>query len=223
MGVLSDPAITETDIAAGRYDGAEVRAWLVQWDDVANRMLRFRGTVGELRRGGGAFHADLRGLTEALNQPQGRSYQRQCTAVLGDAHCRFDLTTPGYREDRAAEGVTDAQVFRFAAMNTYDPRWFERGRLQVLTGTAAGLAGVIKHDRFAADGARVLTLWQPLGAMVAAGDLLRLDAGCDKRAATCRFKFANQLNYRGFPDIPGEDWLVSVPLRNGDNSGGSLR
>ncbi len=222
MGALSDPAINEADIEAGRYDGAKVRSWLVRWDDVSARMLRFRGTIGELRRSGGAFHAELRGLTEALNQPQGRSFQSQCTAVLGDAHCRFDLTTDGYREDTAVEEVSEGRVFRFAALNTFDQRWFERGRLEMLSGAAAGLAGVIKHDRFDVQGVRVIALWQPLQAMIAPGDLVRLDAGCDKQVETCRLKFSNLLNFRGFPDIPGEDWLMSVPVQDGRNDGGSL-
>jgi uncharacterized phage protein (TIGR02218 family) len=222
VGALSDPAITEADIVAGRYDGAGVRAWLVQWSNPDARVLQFRGTIGELRRGSGAFHAELRGLTEALNQAQGRSYQRMCTAVLGDTLCRFDLTADGYREERAVGSVDNAQVFRFPALDTYDPRWFERGHLTMLDGVASGLSGVIKHDRFDATGTRVIELWAPLGAVVTAGDVVRLDAGCDKRRGTCRLKFDNLMNFRGFPDIPGEDWLVSIPVRSGDNDGGSL-
>jgi uncharacterized phage protein (TIGR02218 family) len=57
MGALSDAAINEADIEAGRFDGAEVKASLVNWADVATRTSRFAGTIGELRRSGGAFHA----------------------------------------------------------------------------------------------------------------------------------------------------------------------
>lgn len=112
LGALSAAAITEADIAAGRYDGAEVRAWLVNWRDPGQRIEQFRGTIGEVRRGAGAFQADLRGLTEALNQPQGRVYQRQCGAVLGDAACRFDLEASGYAKTRAAKGPTTGGAFR---------------------------------------------------------------------------------------------------------------
>ncbi len=42
-------------------------------------------------------------------------------------------------------------------------------------------------------------------------DLLRLEAGCDKRAVTCRYKFDNFVNFQGFPHIPGDDWLVAGP------------
>ncbi|QEE35882.1 DUF2163 domain-containing protein [Octadecabacter sp. SW4] len=222
MGVLSDSAITEADIDAGRFDGAEVRAWLVNWRDVTARMLRFRGTIGELRRVGGAFHADLRGLSEALNQPQGRVYQKPCAAVLGDGACRVDMNTAGYVSDRPAEIVDNAQEFRFAGFDDFSPEWFTRGRFTVTSGAATGLVGLIKRDRF--DGSqRVLTLWQPLRADVMTGDMLRIEAGCDKRAETCRLKFDNFVNFQGFPDIPGEDWLMSVPSQSGTNSGGSLR
>lgn len=220
LGALSDASLTEEDILAGRYDGAEVRAWLVNWAEVGQRVLQFRGTVGEVTRAGGAFQAELRGLTEALNQPQGRVYQRQCAAVLGDGQCRFDLTRPGYATERAAEGVEAGRVFRFAAMPGFDERWFERGRVRILTGRAAGLVGVVKNDRAEGAGRRI-ELWEAIALPVAPGDVVRIEAGCDKRAETCRLKFQNFLNFRGFPDIPGEDWLMSYPVRSGANTGGS--
>ena len=75
MGVLSHVSVSEADIEAGRFDGAEVLAWTVNWSDVSQRVLRFRGTLGEIRRSGGVFKAELSGLTERLNQAQGRIYQ----------------------------------------------------------------------------------------------------------------------------------------------------
>lgn len=222
LGVLSDTAINETEIAEGRFDGAEVQAWLVNWQDTEARLQRFNGSIGELRRGAGAFYADLRGLTEALNQPQGRVYQRTCGAILGDGACQFNLGQVGYSEDRVAEDVSRSQVFTFDALTNSEPRWFERGRLIVQSGAAAGLVGVIKHDQIGSDGRRVLELWEPIRAVVAAGDSLRIEPGCDKRAETCRLKFNNFNNFRGFPHIPGEDWLISVPRGEGNDDGGSL-
>lgn len=222
MGALSDAAIREEDILAGRYDGAEVRAWAVNWADVSQRVLQFRGSLGEITRAGGAFEAELRGLAERLNQVTGRVYQRGCTAVLGDAACGFDLDTPGYCAERAAEAVTGRLVFGFAAAGGQEDRWFERGRLVVQSGAAAGLWGMIKRDRITATGGREIELWEGLGADIAPGDLLRLEPGCDRRAETCRAKFLNFLNFRGFPHIPGEDWLASFPSSQTVNDGGSL-
>jgi uncharacterized phage protein (TIGR02218 family) len=222
MGALSDAAITEADIEAGRFDGAEVKAWLVNWADVATRTLRFAGTIGELRRSGGAFHAELRGLTEPLNQPQGRVYQTPCSAILGDGDCGFDLDTDGFATEVAVEGLVDRRRFTFFDMAGFEPAWFERGRLRVISGAAAGLIGLIKRDRFIGD-TREVEVWEGFRTEIAAGDMIRLEAGCDKRFETCRLKFANLLNFRGFPDIPGDDWLVSTPANGAQTVGGSLR
>lgn len=222
MGALSDAAITEADIEAGRFDGAEVKAWLVNWADVELRSLRFAGSIGELRRAGGAFHAELRGLTEMLNQPQGRVYQTSCSAILGDSACRFDLATDGYAADVAVETLIENRRFVFSDLAGFEPAWFERGRLRVLTGAGAGSVAVVKRDRFIND-TREVEIWEAFRSNVQAGDMIRLEAGCDKTMTTCRAKFLNLVNFQGFPDIPGDDWLVSTPVSSGQIGGGSLR
>jgi len=221
MGVLSDAALREEDIRAGRFDGAGVRAWLVNWNDVSQRMLQFRGSMGEIKRANGAFQAELRGLTEALNQPMGRVYQTPCSAVLGDKACGVDLNAAGYSHEGAVEIVEDRKLFRFTALDNFDDRWFEGGRVRLLSGAAEGLMGVVKNDRLAGDGRKV-ELWEKLGAAVAVGDMIRIEAGCDKIAATCRLKFNNILNFQGFPHIPGEDWLMGYPAEGQILDGGSL-
>lgn len=222
LGALSDARIREADIEAGRYDGADLRAWIVNWADPAQRHLRFRGSIGEIRRAGGAFRAELRGLTEALNRPIGRVFQKPCTAVLGDRACGFDLARPGFAVEVALRGVDDDGTLLFDSMAGYAPGWFRRGALEILDGAAAGLKAQIKRDETVND-RRVIAPWVALRAPLAEGDLVRLTAGCDKRFETCRFKFDNALNFQGFPDLPAEDWLMAVPARSGDLGGGSRR
>ncbi len=221
MGVLSADAVTEADIEAGRYDGADVRSWLVNWSDVSQRLMQFRGTIGEIHRAGGAFQAELRGLSEALNQVQGRVFQKPCSAVLGDATCRFDLEAPGFFAEVAVEGIKGGKFLEFTSLDGFEDRWFERGRYVVQSGDATGMIGLVKNDRLQ-DGARIIELWEALRAPVVAGDMIRFEAGCDRRPKTCRLKFDNFLNFQGFPTIPGEDWLMSAPRRDGLNDGGSL-
>ena len=92
----------------------------------------------------------------------------------------------------------------------------------MLTGQAAGLWASIKRD-VTEDDARLIETWEPLRAPVLVGDQVRLIAGCDKRFETCRLKFNNLLNFQGFPDIPGEDWVMAVPRSTNPNTGGSRR
>lgn len=221
-GALTDAAIREADIQAGRFDGADLMCWLVNWQQVDTRWLQFRGTIGELHRSGGAFEAELRGLTEVLNQPIGRIYQKPCTAVLGDSTCRFDLSVPGYAFEGSIETLTDAGAFQWQALDGFEQNWFTAGRFMVISGQAAGLWGAIKRDQTLEAG-RVITLWEPLRVYIQPGDRVRLEAGCDKAMETCRLKFNNLKNYQGFPDIPGEDWVMSVPKVSGAHTGGSRR
>jgi len=116
---------------------------------------------------------------------------------------------------------TDGQTFDLATPVPFNDRWFENGLLVGVSGQAAGLKALIKHDAVS-DGRREVLLWQPLRVPVAQGDVFRLIAGCDKRASTCRDKFANLLNFQGFPHIPGDDWMLAVPRSGGNNDGGTL-
>ncbi|WP_420567554.1 DUF2163 domain-containing protein [Thalassovita sp.] len=220
MGALSDAAISEADIEAGLYDGAEVRCWLVNWADVNLRALQFRGQIGEIRRDGGAFEAELLGLTDLLNQPMGRVYQAPCAAVLGDASCGKDISEEGYQAEVEVLSV-EGNILTFASMPGYEVQWFQRGVLEVLSGSGAGQSVPIKRDWETQNG-REITLWTAMGAPVSAGDTVRLTAGCDKRMETCRNKFNNLINFQGFPDIPGNDWTVAFPASE-TATGGSRR
>ncbi|MEO0381257.1 MAG: DUF2163 domain-containing protein [Pseudomonadota bacterium] len=222
LGALTAAAVREDEIEAGRFDGAEVRAWIVNWAEPDTRWLQFRGTIGEIRRAGGAFHAELRGLTEALNRPLGRIYQKPCTAVLGDGACGFDVTQPGYRHEGAPDRTKDGRIFEWDTLPGFDEGWFLRGRLDVLSGAGAGLWGMIKRDS-TENGVRRIELWEPIRAGVVDSDRVRLTVGCDKRFETCRLKFNNLLNFQGFPDLPGDDWVMAYPNGTGANEGGSLR
>ena len=222
LGALMSEALDERDILAGRFDGAEVRLWLVNWAQPEDRVALFAGTVGEIQRDGAAFRAEFRGLAEPLNLPQGRVYQGDCAAILGDADCGVNLQAAAFSTEAAVGRVEDGRRLWFPGGLEFDERWFERGRLVVQTGAAAGVVAQIKADRNGPEG-REVDLWHDIVADLRAGDVVRLEAGCDKRADTCRAKFQNFLNFRGFPHIPGEDWLTTFPSANGVNDGGGVR
>ena len=222
LGALSDASLREDEIEKGRFDGAEIQAWLVNWADTSQYWLNFRGHLGELTRAGGSFRAELRGLTEALNRPLGRVYQKPCSAVLGDRTCRFNLAQESYAQALLVQILEGTRRFIWQDFLAFDVDWFTRGRLEVLDGPAAGLWGTIKSDRIE-NSARVIELWEPICGAIGVGTQVRLVAGCDKRVETCRLKFNNFENFQGFPDLPSEDWVVSVPSSSNTNSGGSLR
>ncbi len=220
VGALSDISVTEADISAGRFDGADVKSWLVNWQDVTQRELQFSGSIGEIKCIDGAFHAELRGLSEGLNQPVGAVFQRGCQALLGDTACGVDLESPTLRLDTVIVGIEDNRVLIFEEHSSFSEGWFARGRCEVMSGAAEGLSGAIKSD-LVSDGQRKIELWEEFRADVTVGDAVLLEAGCDKCLQTCRDKFDNLLNFRGFPHIPGEDWLMGYPSASTNNDGRS--
>ena len=221
VGLLQSDAIRDEDIVAGRYDAAEVTAWLVRWDRVADRQIRFRGHIGEITREGPQFRAELRGLAEGLNRPVGRSFLRSCSAVLGDRACGVDLGDARLSRETTILSHKERRIIRVEISDT-TPRFFEQGRVEFLDGAGAGLSATIKHHD-TVGGRQRLTLWEAVPAQVRAGDRVRLTAGCDKRAETCREKFLNFVNFQGFPHLPSDDWVAAVPRADTVHDGGSLQ
>ncbi|MEM9170604.1 MAG: DUF2163 domain-containing protein [Pseudomonadota bacterium] len=219
-GALSSDALSESDLAAGLYDGARVEVWRVNWADPSQRVLLQDGRVGEIARRGGRFVAEVRGPAAALDAPQGRVYQRGCDARLGDARCGVDTGAAGLSGVGVVTGVYDDARFEASGLSSFADGWFEHGALSWTGGANAGAGGHVKAHGSAASGDAALSLWIPTGATIAVGDAFTVVAGCDKRDETCRAKFNNFGNFRGFPFMPGNDVAVSYPLRGEANDGG---
>jgi uncharacterized phage protein (TIGR02218 family) len=218
-GALADDSLTDADLAAGRYDAAQVETWLVDWSDPALKVLTARGTLGEVRREGQAFVAELRGLADLLSQESGRLYTARCGADLGDARCTVDLTNPALRGTGAVSGVEGTSIFVASGLDGFADALFSFGRLTWTSGANHGLAIEIKEHRLVAGQAR-LTLWQAMPEAIAVGDAFTVTAGCDKSFATCRARFANTDNFRGFPQIPGNDFLLASPVQGAPGNNG---
>lgn len=221
-GALSDAGISEEDIRAGRFDQAGVEHWLVDWSRPQLRVLMFVGSFGEIRRTDGAFEVELRGLTEQLNAAVGRSMNRGCDRRLGDDKCRFDLEAPGYSVEAEVASFEQGSKIAVIGLGGFARDWFVAGALVWASGPNAGDRATVKRDAIGSNGSRLIELWNEPGSAVAVGDRFRLFAGCDKRFETCQSKFANWLNFRGFPHIPGDDWVAAYP-RNGEVHDGSSR
>lgn len=139
-GALIHDVITEEDLEAGLWDGAQVDVWRVDWQTPERRAHLWSGRISQVRRGGLGFEAELVSLKADLERPLGRVYARRCDAVLGDARCGVDV------------------------------------------GAFAGIS-------------------------------------CDHRFETCRDVFGNTANFRGFPHLPGADFMLAGPAATGNDGG----
>ena len=220
-GVLTSDRITETDILDGRWDNAAVELWRVNWADSSQRVLLRRGAVGQIRRGRMAFVAEVRSLAHVLGQTVGRTFQAGCDARLGDARCGIDLENAIYKGTGVVTDLLRDRAFMASGLSGFDAGWFTSGTLTWTSGANAGrVTEVLSHGL---DGSIVtLTLLEAPVRAITEGDGFVARAGCDKRIATCSAKFANVANFRGFPNIPGQDAVLRYASQDGSHDGAIL-
>jgi uncharacterized phage protein (TIGR02218 family) len=203
-GALTADAISAADLEAGRWDGAAVALFIVDWEDPGDASLPLvRGELGSVSSKGDAFEAELRGPAALLERAVVEQTSPECRAELGDKRCRVDMA-PRTHITRVV-GIAGETALDVAA-DTGAADAFAYGRLRWLTGPNSGLESAIAGSA----GARV-TLRDPPVRAPAAGELVELCEGCDKSFATCRDRFGNALNFRGEPHLPGMDLLTRYP------------
>lgn len=220
-GALVSSRITEADIEADRYDGARIDTFLVNWKDPAQRMLERVLMIGEITREDGLFHAELRGTAALADQTRGRRFSRVCEADLGDTKCTVNLELALWSRSGSVINSDGALEIEVAGLGGVPANHFRGGRINFHTGANAGVqVEIAEHGHGLSEGK--LTLWKPPPHALAAGDTFTVRAGCDKRFATCRDRFANQLNFRGFPHIPGNDFALGSAVSFNLFDGGAL-
>lgn len=196
-GALSHAAIAGRDLRAGRYDGARVAVFAVDWERPGAPVPVASGRIGTVETGRGSFAAELLGGEVRLEAPVVEATSPGCRATLGDRRCRVAM-----RGRRRIVGVTRVEGERVVLAAGAG---FARGRLRWIGGANGGLSAFI----VAADAGSV-TLEAP-PRFDGAGALVELSEGCDGTLATCRDRFGNVANFRGEPHLPGIDLLTRYP------------
>ncbi len=165
----------------------------------------------------------MRGLSHYLNQPKGRLYQYGCDATLGDARCGVDLNAAAYKATATVTAVASARQFTVTGLSSFAADFFTRGLATFISGANATFKMEVRRQLKSA-GLDTIELWQAMAHTPAIGDSLTLSAGCDKSFTTCGATFANGINFRGFPHMPGNDFVIAS-ARSGDatNDGTALR
>jgi uncharacterized phage protein (TIGR02218 family) len=214
-GVLCDDGVDEDDLLAGLWDGARVDLWRVDWTDPALRVHLYAGRIGVVRRGPVALTADVRGLQAGFDTPFGRVFSRFCDADVGDARCGVNLSSAAFAGEGAVASRPALHTVIAVGLGAFAEGWFTRG---VLT-WPDGVRSEVRAHRVAG---AVVTLELAAPAR-AAGTAFTITAGCDKRIETCRAKFANALNFRGFPAMPGNDAVAAGVDPGQPLDGGSRR
>ena len=203
--VFSDDSITEADLRAGLYDFAEIRMFLVNYQDLSQGILKLRrGWLGEVSIRDGTYIAELRGMAQKLQMTVGEIYAPDCSADLGDARCGIDAMA--LQESGSVTSTVGDTAFETSLAQATG--WYDGGELTWSSGTNTGQTVAVRH--WDADSDTISLFLPPLYA-VQASDTLTIRPGCDKSFVTCRSKFDNAINFRGFPHVPGNDQILRYP------------
>jgi uncharacterized phage protein (TIGR02218 family) len=202
-GALSSDVLNAQDIDAGLFDGASVETLLVDWSDPTRVASIRKAVIGRISRADGRFVAELESVAASLDRPNGRYLRRNCDARLGDARCGVDLSGSAFTGAGEVAALTAPATLLVDGLASFEPGWFAFGEIVFESGALAGRTmAVVEHSIAGGDVFLTLPADEP---SPAPGDRYTVRAGCDKRFATCKAKFSNPANFRGFPHLPGND------------------
>lgn len=219
-GAISSEMLSEADIAAGLFDGAVVETFLVDWSAPERFAVIRKAAIGRIVRADGRFVAELESMAASLDRPNGRYLRRNCDARLGDARCGVDLSPAAFNGAGEVLAIAAPSTLAVGGLSGFASGWFAFGELTFATGGAAGRAlAVIDH---VANGDEVLLTLPADAPSPQPGDGFTVVAGCDKRFATCKAKFSNPANFRGFPHLPGNDAAYAYVAEGMEFDGGAL-
>lgn len=222
---LDSEAITEKDIRGKLYDAATIEIRVVNYADLTMGEVKIRvGTIGKIVTKNGVLTAELRGLLQQLANVIGDVYGPVCRAELGDVKCKVDMDK--YIQDGSVESVVSAvsivpnagllQIGSATPSNPAPAGWFDDGILTWTSGDNSGLSNQIKSW----DGTTLIftlpMFAQPTGGTPSVGDTFTITPGCNHSAdpdtGDCQNKFQNIINFRGEPNIPGQDQVLKYAI-----------
>lgn len=196
IGSSSD--LTVAQIESGVLDMAITTVFVVAWSDPDGGIAVLRhGPLGEISRTAeGEYRTEVRGLAQFLQQMSGRTYGERCDAVLGDARCKVNLAA--ITRTGTVSSVTSRTVFAFTLSGGAPAAGdFDGGRITFTSGANNGFRRDVKTASYSA-GTLTVTLYEETPADVAVSDTLSISPGCDKLDTTCRVRFSNFVNFRGW-------------------------
>lgn len=205
-GALTHGGIAAADLAAGRFDGARVAIGVVDWETLESAVL-LSGEIGEVSEEANRFAAELRSAKALLEIDPVPRTSPTCRARFCGPGCA--LSAARFTHEAVLETV-DFGTNRVTFGGTPQSGAMSEGSVRWLDGPHAGVTMQVKRED--GDG---LVLDLPLEPALEPGTRALLREGCDHTLQTCHARFANAVNFRGEPFVPGNDLLTRYPRASG--------
>jgi len=204
---------TETEIRGGRFDFATMNIFFVNYDDPdgMGTIPILKGKLGEIIIEDNLVRVDIRGMTQYLQQRMGELYSIGCQATFGDSRCKVDAGDPIYTKAFSVDSVDPVhpkRKFNILEVLGVADGYFTGGYIHWLGGTNKNTKMDIKVYF---ESGQAVELYEPLIRDIQPGDSGNIIVGCDKKFETCKTKFDNMINFRGFPHLTGVTKMLRGP------------
>lgn len=232
--------ITYADLKERRLDGAKIREYVVNtmWPYVTGGIVYDDWFVQNVEYDSYEWSIELAGWTSLLDKKPGPVIGRECTNRLGSSNgttsfCPVNIQVFPFRTDGCAVTSTVTPTKTVFTLNNlthtdqHDTDYFAFGYVVVTSGANIGLQLEVSASGDAAPPNEVqVTLHNPAPYAFVVGDQMTIYVGCARTRGVCRDKF-NALQgingmggFRGEPDIPGLDQVLSTPNATTNSSPG---
>jgi len=207
MSFLDSEAITETDVEAGLYDGAEIDIFLINYADTTMGVVYLvKGfKLGEVKVADHTASAEIRGLAAKLQQEMLELVSPDCRATLGDYRCGVDVEGLYTVAGTVTTATDRSTLIDTGRTETEDV--FAYGLLTFTSGVCDGFSMEVKSYDPATD---TIVLFLPMPYQFEVGDTYSLTYGCDGSPDTCKNTFDNFVNFQGEPAVPGINQMMQA-------------
>jgi uncharacterized phage protein (TIGR02218 family) len=201
-GVIEPDVVDYNDLFSGAYDFSFVTTSLVNWTDLTMMAIALhQGWCGKVDILNNAFKMEIVSLTQALAQKYGRYYGPLCDADFCDARCKLNIA------DWTSTGAVVVGINNngnFTSNLTQPNNYFNDGIVLWTSGNNAGRRQQVNSYSHS-EGAVSLSI--PCFYPIQIGDVFTIIRGCDHSPLTCANTYGNIVNFRGFDNVPGPDYI----------------
>jgi len=216
-GVFEATGVTEADLLAGKWTGAGIELWRMNYSDLTmGEEVLFRGKISHFTNKQDGFKAEITGYTDRMDTNFGEMTSRVCrrvrTFTLFPGECGYDASTSGgFNNQRTltANTITSRTLIKFTGQESVPSDFYTNGRAECLTGDNEGIAREIKSAEVVS-GKLEATLKRAFPLAVAPGDTFKFTVGCNGTLERCIY-FDNVINRSAEDFIPGVDTASRVP------------
>ena len=194
--VLNSDYINKDDILAGKYDGAEVEIFQVDYNNQNHdkSILKF-GFISEIKILDNRFIANIVAISQNAKRQIADTFSPFCRAKFCDHLCKLkidDFSYHGY----ISEVLIKRKKFLDKSLKQ-EKDYYKHGVITFLSGANKPYPIEIKESVGSEIELFFLAPYE-----IKCGDKYTIIAGCDKLFSTCNRKFKNGINFRGEPHIP---------------------